>query len=113
MKRLLDYDPLTQQQTWFSDHNDGTFSITTEQDVEPVLEANKRSKAMLGTTKKQIKNGFWHYASIPGVLIAHWSKEIGGDILAKHNSKELFKRLNLPEYSHVKTTHGKHTPRNS
>ena len=113
MKRLLDHNPLTGEQTWFSDNNDGSFSITTEEDVTAVLEANKREKATPGMTKKGINAGFWHYASIPPVLIAHWTKEIGGDILAKHNSKELFKRLNLPEYSHLKTTHGKHSPRNS
>jgi len=113
MKRLLDHNPLTGEQTWFTDNNDGSFSITTEQDVEPVLEANKRLKGDRGISKKGIKKGMWLYASIPNVLISQWSKEIGGDILAKHNSKEMFKRINLPEYAHLKTTDGKHSPRNS
>ena len=112
MKRLLDYNPITGEKVWFSDNQDGSFNMTHEQDVEPILEANKRLLHH-GNRKKGIKKGFWHYASIPNILITKWSKEVGGDILSSKFTKELFKRINSRDYAHLKTTEGQHSPRKS
>jgi hypothetical protein len=38
---------------------------------------------------------------------------VGGDILDKKYEKELFKRLNNPDYKHLKVTHGRHTSKGS
>jgi hypothetical protein len=106
MKRLLDFDPLTGTSTWFVEDESG-FSIVGEQNVDGVIEHNKRLQNEVDD-KKAIKKGWWKYASIPNIFIEKWSKEIGGDILARENSKELFKRLNHPDYKLLKTTHGRH-----
>lgn len=38
---LLDFDPLTLTREWFVPNDDGSFTIATEQDVGPLLEANQ------------------------------------------------------------------------
>lgn len=105
--RLLDFDPLTKEAVWFTDNHDGSFSLTQTQDVEDILDGNKRLANEIDK-KKGIDQNWWHYATIPNILIAKWSKEIGGDILAKENEKELFKRVNHPDYKYLKTTDGRH-----
>ena len=110
MRRLLDHNPLTGEKVWFDDNHDGSFSMTHEQDVEPIIEANKRLK-LHANRKKGIKEGWWHFASIPNILVQLWSKEVGGNILSNEYKKELFERLNRPEYAYLKTTEGKHTYR--
>jgi hypothetical protein len=116
MKRLLDLDPLTGASTWFYGNNDGTFKISNQQSddsVSTILESNKRLASMEQISKKGIKKGYWHYATIPPILVAKWTAEIGSDILDTKNQKELFKRLNNPDYQYLKTTHGRHSVKNS
>jgi hypothetical protein len=115
MKRLIDFDPLTGEATWFYDNHDGTFTISNQQDdsvVSTILESNKRLASMESISKKGIKKGYWHYATVPNVLVAKWSAEVGGDILDKKFSKELFARLNNPDYKYLKATHARHTVKN-
>jgi hypothetical protein len=109
MKKLIDLDPLTGEATWFYGNNDGTFTISNQQDVSGILEANKREANVESISKKGIKKGYWHYATIPNILVAKWSAEVGGDILSNKFKKELFKRLNHPDYKYLKATHGRHT----
>jgi len=114
MKLLLDKNPLSGVSAWFEADNEGNYIISHEQDVTPILEANKLSaNAEAHTSKKGIKEGWWHYASIPNILVMKWSQEIGGDILNKQNEKELFKRLNHPDHQHLKATYGQHVPTSS
>jgi hypothetical protein len=113
MKRLIDLDPLTGESTWFYGNNDGTFTISNQQDVTGIIEANKREASMDSLWKKGIKKGWAHYATVPNVLVSKWSAEVGGDILDKKYEKELFKRLNHPDYKYLKTTHGRHTSKGS
>lgn len=108
MNRMLDFDPLTGTSTIFTDNQDGTFSITNMQDVEPIIENNKKLQNSHERKKKGIKEGMWHYGSVPAIIIQKWNIEIGGDILARHNRKEFFKRLNSPEYAYLRTSPGKH-----
>jgi hypothetical protein len=105
MKRILDLDPLTGEATYFIDNHDGTFTISNQQSgIENILEANKREANSENIWKKGIKKGWAHYATIPNVLVAKWSHEVGGDILSKKFEKELFKRINNPDYKYLKTT---------
>jgi hypothetical protein len=65
---FLDYDPLTGV-THYHAHDEmtGQSTITTVQDIEPLLERN-RALAQEGATDGGIKKGWWLYASIPPVV---------------------------------------------
>lgn len=113
---MLDFNPLTGEKVWFEDTQDGKFNITHEQNVMPVLENNKKRANSDDKTKKDMKRGMWRYASIPNVILMKWSQEIGSPdpvgILAPEHRKELFRRINLPEHQYLKTTRGRHSPKN-
>lgn len=109
MRRALDINPLTGETVWFEDTQDGNFSITHEQVVDDILERNKKLANDTDRTKHGIKEEWFHYATIPNIIQMKWSQEIGGDIMARENRKELFKRLNDPEFKYLKTTHARHT----
>ena len=107
--RLIDLNPLTGEAVWFTDNHDGTFAVTHTQDTTPVIEHNKALANHEERSRKGIKDGWWHYASIPNIVIQKWNTEINGNILDRRNAKELFKRLNHPDYKYLRSTHGKHT----
>lgn len=104
-KRLVEFDPLTGKKTYsIYDELEDSLTIQTEQDVSPFLEMNKSLQNDEQRTRDGIKDGYWHYASIPNVIIEKWLIEDGFDVFDKNNEKVLFKRLNSPEYRYLKTT---------
>lgn len=68
MAEFLDFDPLTGVAHYF-EHDEVTNEtrITTVQDVEPVLEWNKRVRND-NLTDGGIKKGWWLYAKIPAAV---------------------------------------------
>lgn len=102
MKEYFSYDPLTQEIT-----------IQTVQDVEGILDANKKFAAHDTYTKEGIKGGMWHYASIPLIVQLKWLTEYGKENypLKQGNEKLLFKLLNSPEWKYLKATGKLHTAR--
>lgn len=110
--RLLDLNPLTGEAVLFADHNDGTFELVhvqSNESVQSILDVNKRRANMTARSRRQRKENWWHYATIPNVILLRWNKEINGNILAKENAAELFKRLNMREHEYLRATHGRHT----
>jgi len=108
-KRLLSYDPLTGIKTYhYYDSLTDETTISLEQDVEAVLEENKRKKNDNELTKYGIKNGFWHYASIPVIWQYKLLVEEGVDIYRSEHGERLSRLLENPDYSHLKTTTKKH-----
>lgn len=67
MSDFIDFDPLTGISHWW-DYNAETdkATITTKQDVEPILDWNKDS-ANSGLTDGGIKKSWWLYAKIPSI----------------------------------------------
>lgn len=105
MKRIIDYDPLTGVKTVFDyDFASDTTYVGTEQDVSVILEANKILQNMDEYTRGGIKNEWWHYATIPNVVIEKWRNELGVDVFNKDHEKKVFSLLNQPEYRYLKTT---------
>jgi hypothetical protein len=104
-KRVLDYDPLTRITTYFEYHPETDTAVTfREQDVSLILEANKVLQNNDEVTKRGIKNGWWHYAVIPNIVIEKWLNELGVNVYNKDHSKKVFQLLNQPEYRYLKTT---------
>jgi hypothetical protein len=105
MKRIVDYDPTTGASTWFEYHPETDMTIVSRmQDVEPLLDMNKRLANNDDYTKTGIKKEWWHYASIPNVIIEKWLNEDGIDVFNKEDGKRVYKKLNDPEYRYLKTT---------
>ena len=111
MKRVLDYDPLTGMTTTFDyDPMTDVTTIGREQDVTAILEANKRLQNDDGYTREGFKDCWWHYATIPNIVIEKWMNEDGIDVYNKEHNKAVFKKLNQPEYRYLKTTNKIHLP---
>ena len=104
-KRILDYDPQTAITTTFDydPHND-TAIVSREQDVGLILDINKAITNNEDISKKGIKEGWWHYAQVPNIVIEKWRTEHGVDFFNKDHQKAWLKLLNQPEYRYLKTT---------
>jgi len=103
-KRLLDYNSITGLETWYSVDSDGTEIIEYTSDAEPILEVNKALQNETDHTKKGIKDGFWHYASIPAGVQMKWYVEEGIDVYNKDHMPRVLKKLQDRDYMHLKTT---------
>lgn len=99
MKRLLDFDPLTGLRTWheYDDTTDET-RISYEQDVAPILDANKR--AANDTTGRM--GEMVHVASIPVSVQLKWFVEKGVDVLNPDHKKAVAKLLDDPDWRYLK-----------
>jgi len=111
-KRIFDFDPLTGITDIFEyDSLTDTTTLSRHQDVQPILEDNKLLQNNPEYTKHGFKNEFWHYGSIPIVLIEKWLNEEGLDVFNKNHSKRMFQKLNSPEYKYLRSTDKIHLPR--
>lgn len=118
-RRLLD-DPFDRErgiQTWHTyDHHTKETTIEVVQDAAPFLEANKAQRnhgvggamRLTDEDRRQIKKGRWHYARIPIGVQYKWLKEYGVDIMNPDHERAMFRLLNSPEWSYLKTTTGHH-----
>jgi hypothetical protein len=112
LKRIVDYDPFTGMTTTFDyDHVTDTTIIGREQDVSLLLDSNKRLQNDAEYSKKGIRDGWWHYAKIPPLIIEKWRNEFGIDVFNKDHTQAVYKKLNDPEYRYLKTTAGFHRPK--
>ena len=111
-REFFDYDPLTGITEYLEFSSDGkTFSIHSEQDVEPILNFCKEL-ANTGTTDGNKRGeGFrgegWLYASIPAVVQAQMFKK-GINILDPNHTKAVVDSVNR-DYPYCKTTHKYHS----
>lgn len=111
-KRLFDYDDMLGITTWFHAEDNGDVHLEYVQDVEPILELNK---SLQNTTdaKEQIRDGWWHYGSIPISLVLKWKIEDGIDVYNPDHMPRVLAKLNERDYSYLKTTTGHHARKDS
>jgi hypothetical protein len=84
-----------------SEEKDG-FVIETVQDIEPIIEANKKKYNESQSFKSETFN---QVASIPLVMIEKWKNEKGIDLL--NDERALRQFLNDPENRFFRTRPGK------
>lgn len=103
MKRLFDHDPVAGLTTYF-EHDPVTDQVTLsyQQDVSGFLDVLRRKRNNEEATKKGIKDGMWHYATIPPVVIMEL-KAKGIDIFDPSQTKAMMKEINA-NYPYCKTT---------
>ena len=98
-KRLLDHDAFTGLSTWhdYDAANDRTY-IGYSQDVEPIIDANKRAvNETAGPMGDMV-----HVASIPVGIQMKWLTEKGVDVLNPDHKKAVAKLLDDPEWRYLK-----------
>lgn len=109
MKRILEYDPWSGITTTFDyDSSTDTTILYREQDVSAILDLNKALANETEHTRRGIKSGWWHYATIPNIVIEKWLREFGVNAYDKDHEKAVYRLLNQPEYRYLKTTAGMH-----
>lgn len=102
----FDYDPLTGVTEYVEFSADGkTFSIRSEQDVQPYVDFAK-FLANTGGTEVNFRKEGWLYAIIPPVVQAQMFKR-GINILDQTHTKAVVKEINT-NYPYLKTTHRNH-----
>ena len=86
------------------DHNEEKAVLENVQDVEPLLELNKKDlngDSMYGTGENGV--GMRKVASIPLVIIEKWKRELGVDIMNKNDWPKIKQLLNDPENRFLRT----------
>lgn len=104
-RRYLEKTPNGADQ-YFVEQSDGTFLIETHQDLEPLLEHNKRlqNSGHDGFNKERDRV---HVGTIPAIIIHKWLLEDGFNALAIHDpdvQRKLKQKLNDPQYAYLRTS---------
>ena len=89
------------------DHTDDKGVIHSVQDVEPLLDLNKKEAtgdSIYGTGEGPL--GMRKVASIPLVIIEKWKAELGVDAMNKDHMPKVKQLLNDPEYRFLRTGGG-------
>jgi hypothetical protein len=114
-KRVLDYDTFSGITTSvdYDYATDQTHVIreASGADIEARLDLNKSIANDDDITKNGIKDGWWHYAEIPNIVIEKWIAEYGINLYDKNHEKAVYRLLNQPEWRYLKTTSKYHMPR--
>ncbi len=102
--RFFDYDPITGVKQTYHKQDNG-FVIQSTQDVEAVLNHNKRKQ---NDDSGHYRNKDLHQvAAIPYVVVEAWWNELGDNPFAKHNRNWLKAKLNDPDNKFLRTKGGK------
>jgi hypothetical protein len=89
--------------TTYKMNSDGDLTVTTAQDVEPILELNK---AQYNETVHKSPNGeMWHAARIPPVVQLKWLLEDGIDVFDPEHARKVAQKLNSSDWRHLRTGH--------
>lgn len=107
MRRILDHDPLTGITTYF-DSDDETITLRDEQDVEPILEANKILFNDFDNRAPHPGDGFHRVASIPLTVMVELERQGVIDAQWRVRDEPRFLRfLDDPENIYLRTRPGK------
>lgn len=109
MATFIDKNPASGVETWVDDHDDDQWRINHRQNVAPFLDYAQALRND-GATDRGIRNDFWHFATIPNVVILKLKQEDGVDVFNRNHYPRLFQLLNT-KYRYLKTTDKRHTVR--
>ncbi len=105
MKRLFDHNPDTGE-TQYLDVDGDKVTLETVQDVEPILERNKRLANDTDRARTGVKESWLHAASIPNAVIMQWRQE-GIDVFNPEHWQAVRRKLNDPEWRYLRTGGGR------
>lgn len=103
-KRLIEYDPLTRTGTYHDyDHSSKKTIITTEQDVQAILESNKQMANDSSYKRQGIKDDWYHFARVPNNVLLEIMEKHHIDIFNKDDLPKFEKVLASNEYRYLRT----------
>lgn len=105
IKRFFDYDHETNQTEFFHyDEGTGDFAIETIQNVEPIIENNKRqyNDGDGYTPSRDMRK----VASIPLIVLEMWKNEKGINWMDKNDWPKIKQLLNDPDWRYLRTAPG-------
>lgn len=106
MSRYLGIDPSSASlEAFHYDEDTQRFAVETRQDVEPILDANKRAQADGDgyTPSREMR----HIARIPNVVIEKWINELGVNVFNKDHAPAVRRLLNDPDWRFLRTSPGR------
>ena len=89
------------------DHTADAVVQRRQQDVEPLLEMNRREINGDLPSKKSTFGNMQKVASIPLIVIEKWKAELGVDALDKSHFHKVKQLLNEPEWKYLRTSAGR------
>lgn len=104
MKRLLDYDRFTGIKTYheYDEASDKTV-ISTERDIQGIIDRNKRLANCPEYKRGGIKNDNYHFATVPNEVLHEWLVKYNVDWTKKEDLPKIEKLLNSRDYCHLRT----------
>lgn len=103
-KRLLSYDPVTKTSEWhYYDPSNRKTYIKQTQDVEGILNSNKRKQNSHNTSQFSKKSNWYHFATVPNTVLLDWKQKHGIDWNKKEDLPKIEKLLQSNEYKYLRT----------
>lgn len=99
---LYKSDPDRRLNIWWEDMPDGGFRLHYKQDVEAILDLNKK-KQNAGRDYYEMDPELWRVASIPVVVQMEWMTRYGVDVHNEEHWPRVKKLLNDNEWRYLKT----------
>jgi hypothetical protein len=85
------------------DRSEDNMIVKSEQDVQPLLELNKKELNGDSPYGGVESNGMRKVASIPLIVIEKWKRELGVDVFNKDHMPKVKQLLNDPEWRWLRT----------
>lgn len=98
---LFDHDAATGTRTYFEGTGDGGFTLTSEADCAPVIDANKALSG--GSGREHWKGEYRKEASIPSIILLKWLNEDGIQWWTPEGQERIVRKLNDPDWRYLKT----------
>ena len=99
-RMVVDYEPYRRTDFHY-DESEDKFTLNTVQDVQPIVDENKRKMNAYCDKLSVGKRGEWHHAaSVPINVWEQWMQDTNGEI--QKDSKLLAAYLNNPDYKYFK-----------
>ena len=93
-------------EVFFRDNEDGTYTVWSTQENDPLLEANK-ALANADDRGWSPSRDFRREGSVPMGLINKWREEEGVNVLHPSGHDFLKRKLNDSDFAHLRTSPGK------
>ena len=104
-RRFFDYDPVFDMTDYYHyDHSSDKYTIETVQDVQPIIDFNKRqwNDGDGYTPSREMKK----IATIPLNIVQLWKEKYGIDIYNKNHAAGIKRLLNDPDWRYLRTSSG-------
>ena len=104
MSDFMEISPDGIKTDWKWNENDQEYTLIRTQDVEGCLDVAKIARNEGGLNREDIKRSWWHYATIPPIVIIQMRAK-GINVFDPDHEKRMLAEINT-NYPHLKMTTG-------